>query len=204
MPPTANTPSEPLRSSRHSPQNLLPGNPTGQTDGQHLLDVGGASGTWTLAFLRAVPECKATIFDLPTTQPFAEATLQRFALADRIDFAAGDFLAGPLPGGFDVAWLSHVLHGEGPAGCSTLLANAFAALEPGGWFLSKTVCLGGGAGLMLRPVILAMQLLGKAPALAYVSRADLQRAITRAGFEIVETGDYPRRPPMHFIAARRL
>ena len=32
---------------------------------QHLLDVGGASGTWTLAFLRAVPGSRATIFDLP-------------------------------------------------------------------------------------------------------------------------------------------
>ena len=29
------------------------------------LDVGGASGTWTLAFLRAVPGSRATIFDLP-------------------------------------------------------------------------------------------------------------------------------------------
>ena len=27
----------------------------------HLLDVGGASGTWTLALLRAVPGSKATI-----------------------------------------------------------------------------------------------------------------------------------------------
>ncbi len=32
---------------------------------RHLLDVGGASGTWTLAFLRAVPGATATIFDLP-------------------------------------------------------------------------------------------------------------------------------------------
>ena len=32
---------------------------------RHLLDVGGASGTWTLAFLRARPGTTATIFDLP-------------------------------------------------------------------------------------------------------------------------------------------
>ncbi|MHC4179020.1 MAG: methyltransferase family protein, partial [Planctomycetota bacterium] len=32
---------------------------------EHLLDVGGASGTWTLAFLRAAANSKATIFDLP-------------------------------------------------------------------------------------------------------------------------------------------
>ncbi len=30
-----------------------------------LLDVGGASGTYTIAFLHAVPEMKATLFDKP-------------------------------------------------------------------------------------------------------------------------------------------
>jgi len=30
-----------------------------------LLDVGGALGTYTIAFLQAVPEMKATLFDKP-------------------------------------------------------------------------------------------------------------------------------------------
>ena len=34
-------------------------------DSRALLDVGGGSGTYTIAFLRAVPEMKATLFDLP-------------------------------------------------------------------------------------------------------------------------------------------
>jgi hypothetical protein len=31
----------------------------------HLLDIGAGSGTWTIAFLRANPQAKATLFDLP-------------------------------------------------------------------------------------------------------------------------------------------
>ena len=32
---------------------------------RHLLDIGGASGTWTMAFLCACPSAQATLFDLP-------------------------------------------------------------------------------------------------------------------------------------------
>ena len=46
-----------------SPTTWWPG--SARREFRHLLDVGGASGTWTLAFLRAVPDARATIFDLP-------------------------------------------------------------------------------------------------------------------------------------------
>ena len=49
----------------------------------HLLDVGGASGTWTLAFLRAVPDARATIFDLPDAIEQARA-IAASGLGDRI------------------------------------------------------------------------------------------------------------------------
>jgi LPS export ABC transporter permease LptG len=39
---------------------------------RHLLDIGGASGTWTMAFLGAVPEARATLFDLPDVVPMAQ------------------------------------------------------------------------------------------------------------------------------------
>src|SRR5208283_4589339 len=32
---------------------------------RQLLDIGGASGTWTIAFLRACPSATAVLFDLP-------------------------------------------------------------------------------------------------------------------------------------------
>jgi hypothetical protein len=56
-----------------------------------LLDVGGASGTWTLAFLRAVPDARATIFDLPDAIEQARERIAQSGMADRIDLAPGDF-----------------------------------------------------------------------------------------------------------------
>jgi hypothetical protein len=48
---------------------------------KHLLDVGGASGTWTIAFLRACPNTTATLFDLPHVIPMAEKRLSAAGMA---------------------------------------------------------------------------------------------------------------------------
>jgi hypothetical protein len=81
------------------------------------------------------------VVDLPTTRPFAEKTIARFGLADRVAFDDGDFIVGEIDGRYDVAWLSHILHGEGPGGCAMILKKAVAALEPGGLLLVQEFIL---------------------------------------------------------------
>lgn len=102
---------------------------------RRLLDVGGGPGTYAIQFCLHNPGLRATVFDLSTTRPFAEKTIRRFGLGDRVEFAEGDFLEAPLPKGFDAAWLSHILHGEGPSGCQTIISKAVASVVPGGLIL---------------------------------------------------------------------
>lgn len=97
-----------------------------------LLDLGGGPGTWSIQFALANPELRATVFDLPSTRPYAEQTINRFGVSERVAFHPGDFTADELPCCYDVAWLSHILHGEGPDTCREIVARAVAALEPGG------------------------------------------------------------------------
>jgi len=99
---------------------------------RHLLDVGGATGTWTLAFLRAVPEAQATIFDLPDARPLVEARLAGSPLRDRIRFVGGDFYRDALPSGADFAWLSAIAHQNSRQQHRELFAKVWVALEPGG------------------------------------------------------------------------
>jgi SAM-dependent methyltransferase len=99
---------------------------------QHLLDVGGASGTWTLAFLRAVPGARATIFDLPDAIAQARQRIGGTELAGRVDFAAGDFYCDELPAGADFAWVSAIIHQHSREESRELFAKVFRALAPGG------------------------------------------------------------------------
>jgi SAM-dependent methyltransferase len=153
---------------------------------RRLIDIGGGPGTYAIHFCQKNPQMQATIYDLPTTQPFAEAILQRFAMADRIDFAAGDFLAGPLPAGFDVAWLSHVLHGEGPGGCSKLLANACEALEPGGLLLVQEFILDETRAAPLFPALFSLNMLLGTPQGQAYSEPELAALLQQVGLSQIE------------------
>ncbi len=98
-----------------------------------LLDFGGGPGTFAIHFCLAHPELSASVYDLETTRPFAEKTVARFGLAHRVDFVSGNFNeeAFPRPGAYDAAFLSHILHGEGPDEALDIIRKAVSALKPG-------------------------------------------------------------------------
>lgn len=102
---------------------------------KHLLDLGGGPGTYAIHFCLANPELKATVFDLSATRPFAEKTIAKFGLSDRIDFMSGSYLEDSIQGTYDVAWLSHIFHGEGPAGCQMIIEKAVSVMAKGGLIL---------------------------------------------------------------------
>jgi precorrin-6B methylase 2 len=98
----------------------------------HLLDIGGASGTWTIAFLRACPAARATLFDLPHVLPMAQRRLAAAGLSERVELAPGDFYTDALPPGADLAWVSAIVHQNSRQQNRALFAKVFAALAPGG------------------------------------------------------------------------
>jgi hypothetical protein len=97
-----------------------------------VLDVGGASGTWTMAFLRACPAATAVLFDLPHVMPMAERRLAAAGLRDRVRLVAGDFANDPLPAGADLAWVSAIVHQNSREQNRSLFAKVFTALAPAG------------------------------------------------------------------------
>jgi predicted O-methyltransferase YrrM len=101
-------------------------------DRRHLLDLGGGPGTYAIHFCLSNPQLKATVYDLPTTEKFAQKTIEKFNLSGRIGFMNGDYLKKSIEGNYDVAWLSQILHGEGPEDCVRMIRKTVDALEPGG------------------------------------------------------------------------
>jgi len=105
----------------------------------HLLDIGGASGTWTIPFLRLAPKARATIFDLPEVIPMARALMRQTGLAGRVRLVGGDLDGDELPGGADLAWISAIVHMYSRAQNRDLFGKTFRALVPGGRVLIRDV-----------------------------------------------------------------
>lgn len=97
-----------------------------------LIDVGGASGTYTIAFLQAVPEMRATLFDRPEVVEMARERLGKAGVLDRVALVAGDFDQDEFPPGHDLAFVSAIIHQNSLGENADLFKKAFRSLNQGG------------------------------------------------------------------------
>jgi predicted O-methyltransferase YrrM len=97
-----------------------------------LLDVGGGLGTYTLAFLQAVPGMEATLFDRPEVVEMARKHLEDERVLNRVTLVSGDFYRDDLPPGHDLAFLSAIIHQNSPEQNLNLFIKVFRALERAG------------------------------------------------------------------------
>jgi len=131
---------------------------------QHLLDLGGGPGTYAIHFCQANPALRATIIDRPTTRDFAVKAVRFFGLGDRIDFLAADFTVDPIPGTYDVAWLSQVLHSYSPEECLAIIGKVVQSLVPGGLLMVHEFFLNDAKDGPLFPALFSLNMLIKNPA----------------------------------------
>lgn len=172
----------------------------------HVLELG--CGTGSTAILLAPHVDRISAYDLsPGMLKIAQEKIEKAGIKNLTFTASGDV---PTTGNFDVVMGYSLFHLV--PDMEKRFAQIHALLPEGGYFISKTVCLGepakgiGGRlkALMIRVAIPVMQWIGKAPYVRSFSAQELQNAIIGAGFEIVESGHHPKGPPpAHYVVARK-
>jgi len=108
---------------------------------RHMLDIGGGPGTWTIAFLRAVPEARATLFDLPAVIPIAKQQFAEAGLTHRVTLVGGDFYTNTLPEGVDLAWLGAICHQNSRQQNRDLFAKVHKALANDGFVVIRDMVM---------------------------------------------------------------
>ena len=151
------------------------------SENRHLLDLGGGPGTYAIHFCQKNPLLKAVVFDLPTTRPYAEKTIAKFGLSERISFMAGDYVTRALQGRYDAIWMSHILHGEGPVACQDMIQKAAAVLEPGGILLIHDFILDDTRDGPLFAALFSLNMLAGTPEGRSYGQQELVDMMTRAG-----------------------
>ena len=102
-------------------------------EGVHrMLDVGGGSGAYAIAFARCATDLKVEILDLPDVLPLTCRHIDQAGLSARIRTRAGDLRTDPLGSGFDLVLVSAICHMLDPSQNLDLIRRCHQALAPAG------------------------------------------------------------------------
>ena len=102
-----------------------------------LLDVGSGPATYPIALCERFPKLHAAIFDLPGTLAITERYIRGAGMVDRMRLIAGDYRKDPIPGSYDIVFLSNIIHGEGGQNNLSLIHKLAANLKAGGRMVVK-------------------------------------------------------------------
>ncbi|MFP6899500.1 MAG: methyltransferase [Opitutales bacterium] len=110
------------------------------TNAEVLLDLGGGSGIYAIAYLLAQPDLRAIVLDRPEVLKVAEEFAKEHDVDDRLQLQEGDMFTDELPS-CDVALLSNVLHDWDIPECEALVQLSADAVKPGGEVIIHDVFL---------------------------------------------------------------
>jgi SAM-dependent methyltransferase len=122
-----------------------------------VLDLGGGSGAFAMAFARAGHT--AVVYDLPNVVPLTRAYVGAESLSAAVEIVAGDYLRDPIGDGYDAVLLSSVIHSHPPEENRRLLAKATSALDPGGRIIVRDFLMDDGRDGPLQPALFALNML---------------------------------------------
>ncbi len=100
-----------------------------------LLDLGGGSGVFAMAFKNQKNKLKATVFDLPNVIPLTKDYIKKEGFDGKINTIAGDYLKDDIGSGYDLIFLSAIIHSNSFEENQKLILKCATALNPGGRIL---------------------------------------------------------------------
>lgn len=104
-------------------------------DAQLLVDVGGGTALFAIAYLQKHKHLRAIVLDRPCVLNVARKYAAEYGVADRLECMAADMFDDPFPSCVDAILLSNVLHDWGIEKCRRLVDKSAAALNSGGTLL---------------------------------------------------------------------
>ncbi len=100
-----------------------------------MIDIGGGSGVYAMAFARMKESLRAVVFDLPEVIDITGRYVAAEGLSDRVSTMAGNYLTDQFGHGYDLAFMSAIVHINDLDQNRSLVERAVKALNPGGYIV---------------------------------------------------------------------
>lgn len=164
-----------------------------------MLDVGGGSAAYSIAFARKHPELRANVLDLPRILPLTEGYIDAAGMRDRVQTVAGDLRCDDLGTGYDLVLLSAICHMLDEEENLDLLKRCRRALVTGGRILIQEFVLSESKTEPLMSVLFSLNMLVGTPKGAAYSAKEYREWLHKSGFANVV--EHPLPGPTELLIA---
>jgi SAM-dependent methyltransferase/DNA-binding CsgD family transcriptional regulator len=172
---------------------------------RRVLDIGGGSAAYSIAFVRTAPDIIADVFELPEVLPITREYIDAAGESDRVHVRPGDLLTDELlPGGgrppYDLALLFSITHIISAGENQSLFARCHRALAPGGRLAIHDHVLNDDKTAPRAGAIFAINMLVATRSGGTYSMTEYDSWLRAAGFRSVERLPMPGAPTSLLIA----
>jgi len=150
-----------------------------------MLDVGGGSGAYSIAFASAKENLEVDLLDLAKVVPIAQGHIENAGLAGRIRTRQGDLCADKFGEGYDLVFVSAICHMLGAEENKDLLKRCFEALAPKGRVVIQDFILDPDGTAPKSATLFALNMLVGTRAGSTYTEAEYTAWLREAGFQEV-------------------
>jgi (2Fe-2S) ferredoxin/predicted O-methyltransferase YrrM len=99
---------------------------------RRILDLGGGSGAYSIAFAKASPDVRCEILDLPEVVPLTAEYVSQAGVSAQVSLRPGNMLQDQFGSGYDIIMLNAICHMFSEAQNRDIFRRAHQALAPKG------------------------------------------------------------------------
>lgn len=154
-----------------------------------ILDVGGGSGAFSMAFVKAKKDIKATVFDLPDVIPLTREYIHQEGLDNHIDTISGDYKRDDFGRGYDLVFLSAIIHINSYQENKELIKKCVHSLNPGGHLIVQDFIMDESRTIPGFGAIFALNMLVNTQAGDTYTESEVRAWMEYAGLKDIERKD---------------
>ncbi len=155
-----------------------------------VLDIGGGSGAYSMEFISEKPDIEATVFDLPNVVPITRKFLDKEGFSNRVKTHAGDYTTDELPAGFDLVFLSAIIHSNSYEVNQNLIKKCFNSLNKNGKIVIQDWIMNNDRTHPLFGAIFAINMLVGTEAGDCFTEHEVKEMLNSAGFKNISRKEF--------------
>ncbi len=158
----------------------------GTTGVRRILDLGGGSGAYSIAFAKASTDVRCEILDVPEVVPLTAEYVRNAGASSQITIRAGDMLRDDLGSGYDVIMLNAICHMFSEEQNRDIFLRAHQALAPKGRLVVQDFILNPDKTGPQHAALFSLNMLVNTDAGASYSEPEYTEWMKAAGFSDVQ------------------